>query len=446
MNITAPTTSPSSVRVDHRQILSIAVPMILSAITIPLAGMVDTAVVGHLDDVRYLAAVAVSASVFAFLFMIFNFLRMGMTGRAARFFGAGDDAALGRLLWQGLLIAMVIGMALILLQAPLAGIGLGLMGASQAVTEEARWYFAIRIFGAPFLLSIYVLTGWLVGVQRTRLVLALLLVNNGVNIALDLLFVPVLGFRVAGVALATVLAEVAAFGFGLWMLWREGMLGRPPVLARLFGQGEAMQLLHLNRDLFLRTVALMSVFTFFTAQGARQGEEILGANAVLLGMFVFAAYGLDGFAYAAEALVGQSLGARDRPALRRSLWLTALWSLFQAVLMVLGFVLIGGWWIDLLTDLEPIRALARDYLPWVVAMPLVGFWAFWLDGVFVGATLSRDMRNTMLLAAAGFFLFWHLLRPLGNHGLWLAMMLFFALRGVLLGSRLWRHYRFWVDS
>ncbi len=428
---------------SHRTVLAIAVPMILSGITIPLAGMVDSAVVGHLESPRYLAAVAVASSLFAFLFMVFNFLRMGVTGRAAQCFGAGDEEALARLLRQGLMIGLVIGLALILLQWPLAYLGLKLMGAAPDVASEARRYFAIRVYGAPFLLGVYVVTGWLIGVQRPRAVLALLLVNNGVNVVLDLLFVPVLGYGVAGVALATALADGAAFLFGCWLLQRERWLSRIFDLRQLFLPGEAIRLFHLNRDLFLRTVALMLVFTFFTAQGARQGEVILGANAVLLGMFVLAAYGLDGFAYAAEALVGEALGKGRQAALRRVLGLTLFWSAVQAVLMTLVFLLIGAWWIDQLTTLPQVRAAARAYLPWVVVLPLLGFWAFWLDGVFVGATRWRDMRDTMLLSAAVFLVAWYLLRPLGNHGLWAAMTLFFTLRGVLLGLRLRRHLGQW---
>lgn len=429
---------------NHQRILAIAIPMILSGITIPLAGMVDTAVMGHLDDTRYLAAVAVSASLFAFLFMVFNFLRMGVTGRAAQFFGSTDNAALARLLLQGLVIAIVIGVVLILLQSPLAQIGLSLMGASPLVEPEAARYFAIRTYGAPFLLGTYVLTGWLIGVQKPRLVLALLVVNNGMNALLDLLFVPGLGMRVEGVAMATVLAELSAFSFGCWLLLRHTqMLPSIRLVGRLFAPGEARQLFHLNRDLFLRTIALMVVFTFFTAQGARQADDILAANAILLNMFVLAAYGLDGFAYAAEALVGQALGGRNPAELRRVLRLTAFWSLLQAAAISFAFIVIGTWWIDLLTSLQTVRALARDYLPWVIVLPLVAFVAFWLDGVCVGATLGREMRNTMLLATTGFFIAWGVLLPLGNHGLWLAMLLFFALRGVLLGFRLRAHYSRW---
>ncbi len=431
---------------NHRRVLTIAIPMILSGMTIPLAGMVDTAVMGHLDDARYLAAVAVASSLFAFLFMVFNFLRMGVTGRAAQFSGAADDEALARLLLQGLLVAWAIGLALILLQAPLARIGLGLMGASPLVEPEAQRYFAIRIYGAPFLLGIYVLTGWFIGVQQPRRVLALLLLSNGLNALLDLLFVPLLGMRAEGVALATVLAEVTAFSFGCWLLLRQrGMGARLRRIGRLFAPGEVRQLFQLNRDLFLRTIALMVVFTFFTAQGARQGDLILAANAILLNVFVLAAYGLDGFAYAAEALVGHALGDRNPPELRRALRLTAFWSLMQALLIAFVFIVIGGWWIDLLTSLEEIRVLAREFLPWVICLPLVAFAAFWLDGVFVGATLSADMRNTMLLSTTLFFVVWWLLLPLGNHGLWLAMLLFFALRGVLLGFRLRRHYLQWRE-
>lgn len=443
------TPQPSDLTLDltlnHRRVLAIAVPMVLSSLTVPIAGMVDTAVMGHLDDVHYLGAVAVASSLFAFIFMIFNFLRMGITGRAAQFFGAGDEAALFRLLVQGLVMAFVIGVLLILLQWPLAELGLAAMGASNAVAPEARNYFAIRIFGAPFLLGIYVLMGWFVGRQQSRRVLALLLLSNGLNILFDLGFVLGLGMDVEGVALATVLAEALAFSSGMFLLVRkERLVPMLRAMTRLFAPGEALALFHLNRDLFLRTVALMLVFTFFTAQGARQEDTILAANAVLLNMFVLAAYGLDGFAYAAEALVGASVGRRHTEAVKRALWLTGFWSVVMAVLISVVFVLFGKYWIDLLTSIPQVQAAARQFLPWVVILPLAGCWAFWLDGVFVGATLGRDMRNTMLIASSAFFIAWYLLRPLGNHGLWLAMLMFFTLRGILLGSRLRAYLREWT--
>ena len=415
--------------------------MILSSITIPLAGMVDTAVVGHLDDVRYLAAVALAASLFAFLFMIFNFLRMGVTGRTAQFFGAADESAIARTLAQGLTIAVLIGMLLIIFRQPLVELGMWVMGAPEAVSDDARRYFFIRIYGAPFVLGTYVLTGWFIGLHKARAVLVLLLLNNGINMALDLLFVPGMGMAVEGVALATVVADILAFAWGCQVAVRqEGVLRQLRRDGRLFVAGEAAQLFHLNKNLFLRTVALMSVFTFFTAQGARQEAVVLAANAVLLNMFVLAAFGLDGFAYAAEALAGHALGRRDLAGFGKALRLTAFWSLLQAIFIALVFAVIGTQWIAWLTTLPEVRLAAGDYLGWVVVLPLVGVWAFWLDGVFVGATLSRDMRDTMLLSVIGFFIAWYLLLPLRNHGLWLAMLLFFALRGVLLAFRLRRQY------
>ncbi len=421
--------------------------MILSGITIPLAGMVDTAVMGHLEEVRYLAAVALASSLFAFLFMIFNFLRMGVTGRTAQFLGADDEASMARTLAQGLVIAAVVGVSLILLQGLLADWGIRLMGAPDGVAGDARRYFGIRIYGAPFLLGIYVLTGWFIGRHKAQLVLLLLLLNNGANMLLDLLFVPLLGMNVEGVALATVMSEILAFGLGCHLAFRHEHAWQALLQnRRLFVAGEAAQLFQLNKDLFLRTIALMTVFTFFTAQGARQEATILAANAVLLNMFVLAAFGLDGFAYAAEALVGHALGRGDGRRLGRALKLTAIWSMAQAVAIALIFLLFGQVWIDWLTTLPDVREAARGYLVWVVVLPLVGVWAFWLDGVFVGATSSRDMRNTMLLSVAGFYLLWFLLRPLQNHGLWLAMLLFFALRGVLLGFRLLRQYPKWTEE
>jgi len=425
------------VQSSHRTVLSIALPMILSNISQPVIGLVDTAVVGHLDQVKYLGAIAVAGAVFAFLFTIFNFLRMSATGRAAQFFGAEDEPGMGRVLGQGLALSVLLGMALILAQWPIAGAGFGLMAAEPAVTLEAQRYFAIRIWAAPFVLADFVLVGWFIGLHRARAALALNLVLNITNILLDLLFVPVLGMTTDGVALASLIAEILAMCVGLVIAFRY-MGGWRMIrdAGRLFPGHELMLLLRMNRDLLIRTVALMSVFLFFTAQGARQGEILLAANTILLQYLALLAYALDGFAQAAEAMVGKVIGAGRRDSLRGVLRLTAGWSFWVAA-GIAGFIgVFGDAMVRLLTSIPEARAAAHVYLPWLVLTPLVAVWPFWLDGVFIGATWSREMRNSMVMSVLLFFLIWKLATPLGNHGLWLSMILFFAVRGVTLGMTL----------
>ena len=419
---------------SHRTVLAIALPMILSNISQPIIGLVDTAVVGHLDAVKYLGAIAVAGAVFAFLFTIFNFLRMSATGRAAQFFGANDSAGMGRVLGQGLALATLLGLGVIAAQWPIADAGFRLMAAQPAVTAEAQRYFAIRIWAAPFVLANYVLVGWFIGLHRARAALALNLVLNLTNILLDLLFVPVLGMTTDGVALASLLAEILATLVGLVAAFRfMGGWRMIQQAGRLFPLHEIMLLLRMNRDLMIRTVALMSVFMFFTAQGARQGEVLLAANTLLLNNLSLLAFTLDGFAQAAEAMVGKVIGAGRRDQLRKVLALTAGWSFWVALGTAAFICVMGDGMIALLTSLPAVQGAASVYLPWLVLTPLIAVWPFWLDGVFIGATWSSEMRNSMVASTLLFFLIWKLTRPMGNHGLWLSMILFFAVRGVTLG-------------
>lgn len=401
--------------------------MILSNVSVPLLGMVDTAVVGHLDSPHYLAAVAAAATVFGFLYVALNFLRMGTTGLAAQAAGAGAGGTLRTVLAQGLLCAAGLGLALIVLQRPAGTLAFALIEPSERVLAEAWRYFSIRIWSAPATLALYVVAGWLIGAQRPRAALAVVLVQNGINIALDVLFVPVLGW---GVAYATVIADYTALAAGAALTrrvlagqrgaWDVAQIGAPAGWRRLFA---------LNAHLFVRTLALVFAFGFFTAMGARQGDLVLAANAVLMQLLLLLAYGLDGFANAAEALVGHAQGAGDARgrtlAVRRSLqWTAAL-----AALVALAYLGAGAALVGLLTSLPEVLRTAYTYLPWLVAAPLVCAWAYVYDGIFVGATLSRQMRDTMLAALVVFLLAWWLLRPWGNHGLWAAFLLFNAARG-----------------
>jgi MATE family multidrug resistance protein len=416
---------------DNRDIWAIAAPMMLSNISVPLLGMVDTGVTGHLDDAVYLGAVAIGATIFGFLYAGFNFLRMGTTGITAQHFGARNDDGLKVALGQALVVAVGIALLLILFQVPIATLSMRVLGPQQHIAEVARQYFDVRIWSAPATLANYALIGWFLGLQNARVPLYIVLVTNLTNIVLDLLFVLVLGMKVKGVALASVIAELAGVAVGVawainWLRHQPGRVQR----SQLTTLAEYKAFFAVNAHLLVRTMALIFSFTFVTAAGARLGGLILAANAVLMNMVNLMAYALDGFAHAAEALVGKAVGAADGPALRRSVSLALRWSLAVALLFSLAFLLGGPLIIRLLTDLPEVVATSHLYLPWVAALPLVGFWSYLYDGVFVGATRAREMRDIMLISS--FLVFvpaWYVFRFLGNHGLWLALTLFLASRG-----------------
>ena len=417
----------------------IAAPMILSNVSVPLLGMVDTGVTGHLENSAYLGAVAIGAAIFTFIYMGMNFLRMGTTGITAQAFGA-DDATAGRqALGQGLLSAAILAALLLLLRAPLGELALWLLSPGPAVLPPAQDYYAIRIWSAPASLANFVLLGWLLGMQNARAALLMTLLINLSNILLDLWFVIGLGLGVRGVATATLLAEILGAATALVFVRAQlrGWPGRWP-LARLRQPGAYRRLLNINLDLFLRTLALMLVFAFITARGARLGELFLAANAVLMNFQFLQAYALDGIAYAAEALVGKALGRRDIGALQQAVRRCLVWSLLFALLFTLAYWLGGRRLIALLTDIDAVRAAADRYLPWLVVLPLISVWSFLYDGVYVGATRSREMMLVMVGSALVLFLpAWYLgdRAGLGNQALWLAFTLFMAARGI--GMHVW---------
>ncbi len=406
--------------------------MIISNLSLPLLGLVDTAVMGHLPAPYYLGAVAIGAVMFNFLFMGVNFLRMGTTGLAAQAFGSDNFDELRTVLAQALMAALSIAAVLLVFQYPLRELGLAALRPGEQVSRYARVYFDVRIWSAPLVLANYVLVGWFLGVQNARAALWIMLTVSLSNIVLDLWFVLGLGMDVKGVALATVLAEGGALALGIAMVRR--LLGRYPGRWRredILSLTRIRKVVAFNADLLLRTLALMFSFAFLTAQGARMGDVVLAANAVLLNFQSIASYGLDGLAHAAEALVGRAVGARDRDGFARAVSMCLRWSLWFAVGMCAVFALIGPGLIDLMTDLQEVRHTARQYLPWVVVLPLISVWCFLYDGVFVGATRARQMRNSMVLAVLLVYLpAWYLLRDFDNHGLWAAFALFMAARGL----------------
>jgi multidrug resistance protein, MATE family len=418
-----------------REIRRLAVPLILSNLTVPLLGMVDTAVVGHLPEPHHLGAVAIGALTLSVVYFLLGFLRMGTTGLAAQAFGAGDGAELRALLARALLLALVLALVLIALRPLIVQLSIALYGPSERVAAGFSTYVAIRILGAPAALGNLVLLGWLLGLQNARGPLYLLLATNGINIVLDLVFVLGLGWGVAGVAAASVVADAAGLALGLWLAGRElRALGGAWDLARVTAAAPLARLITVNRDIFLRSLCLEAAFVTFAALGARQGEVVLAATAVLLNFQLLAAYGLDGFAYATEAMVGRQIGRRDRPAFRAATRAGLVHALWLALIMALGLAALGPAGIRVMTGLEQVREAAYGFLPYMVASPVVSVWAFLLDGVFIGATRTAEMRNGMLASLALFLGACALLvPPLANHGLWLAFLAFMAARGVWLG-------------
>jgi len=415
-----------------RDVWRIAAPMILSNVSVPLLGIVDTGVVGHLESADYLGAVAIGGTIFGFLYTGMNFLRMGTTGIAAQRFGAGDNDGLRVSLGQALIVAMLIAAVLIVLQLPIGRTATDLLGAGGTLRDHALEYFSVRVWSAPGTLANFVMIGWFLGLQNARVPLVIFLTINLTNIALDLLFVIGLGMKVAGVALASVIAEYSGLVVALFFAIRELRRheGTWPI-GKLVRVRDYAAFFSINANLFVRTLALMFTFAFVTAQGARMGSLILAANAILMQFQNLTSFGLDGIAHAAEALVGKAFGQNRRDALERSVALCLKWSLIFAAGFSVAYLLFGASLVRILTDLPEVRATAMRYLPWMIVSPLIAVWPFLYDGVYIGATRARAMRNIMVVSTFVVFLpSWYLLQPLGNHGLWLAFMLFLAGRAI----------------
>jgi MATE family multidrug resistance protein len=415
-----------------RDVWRIAAPMILSNVTVPLLGMVDTGVTGHLDSPIYLGAVAIGSMIFSFLYMGMNFLRMGTTGITAQSFGARDNDGLRTALGQSVIVALAIALVLIVLQWPISQLAMNLIGASPGIEDNALDYFFIRIWSAPGTLANMALIGWFIGLQNARVPLLIFLTVNLVNIGLDLLFVFVFGMKVDGVALASVIAEYSGLFVGLY--FAAGTLRRRAghwPISRLVNWREYAAFFAVNGNLFIRTMALMFTIAFVTAQGARMGDVILAANAVLMNLQNLTAFGLDGIAHAAEALVGKAIGEKQRESLETAVRLSLKWSLIFSVGFTLVYFFGGPLLIVVLTDLPEIREAALRYLPWMIVSPLISVWSFLYDGVYVGATRAREMRDIMVISTVAVFLpAWYLLQGLGNDGLWLAFLIFLASRGI----------------
>lgn len=423
--------------VTHGRMLRIAGPIVLSNVTVPLLGAVDTAVIGQLGDPASLGAVGIGAVILATLYWAFGFLRMSTSGLAAQAHGAGDAVERTAVLIRALLIGAAAGLVLVLAQVALFGAAFWVAPASDAVEALAREYLQIRIWGAPATIALYALTGWLVGLGRTQGVLILQLWQNGLNIGLDLWFVLGLGWGVPGVAFATLIAEWTGVLLALWLARDALGAALRPALARLVDRVALRLMFSASRDIMARTVLLQLSFTSFVFLGARFGDVTLAANQVLMQFLEITAYALDGFAFAAEALVGQAIGARSVAQTRAAGRICMQWGFWGAAGLALVFAVTGPGIIDLMTTSPEVREMARSYLPWLVAAPLIGVAAWIYDGIFIGALLTGDMLRAMLLSVAVYVAALAVLVPLGgNHGLWASLMVLNAVRTVTL----WRKY------
>ena len=402
----------------HGRVWRLAAPIILSNLSVPLLGAVDTAVVGQLPEPYFLGAIAVAALIFTFTYWGFGFLRMGTTGLTAQAWGAGDRDEARAILTRSLLIAAALGLAIIILQQPIGAAAFSLLEASAEVEANGEANFAIRVWSAPAALGNYVVLGWFLGLQNAKIPLVLQLFLNGLNIVLDLIFVLVLGWQVEGVALATVIAEYAGFALGMLFVLRRIKRTRAVSAVQIFNLAHFKRMFAVNRNIFIRTLCLIFCFAYFTAQGAKLGNVVLAANAVLMNFMALMSHGLDGFAHAAEALVGGAAGAGHREGFRRAVITAAIWANVVAAGFVLAFWLAGMALIDILTGVPSVREAAAQYLPWLYAAPVISVWAFLLDGVFLGTTRTVELRNAMIFSTILYVGAVQIALPIfGNHGL-----------------------------
>jgi MATE family multidrug resistance protein len=404
-------------------------------LTTPLIGIVSTAAIGRLGDPHLLGGVALASVAFDCIFWLFGFLRMATVAFTAQALGANDQSELRAILLRALLLGCLIGLLLIAIRTPLASLVFNLMGGSAAVTAAAQQYFFIRLWSAPLMLGNYVILGWLVGQARTGFALALQVGINLANMALTALLVLVVACGITGAATATVIAETGGFIAGVAVVWHL-QTGRVGVTRSvLFDRTKLLLLFVVNRDIMIRTAALISAFLFFAAQGARAGDLTLAANAVLNNLLMIGSFFLDGLANAAEQLCGQSFGARDRSEFNRAVRMVLGWSAVFGVAVTLLFVIFGNQLIDVITSNAEVRIAAREFMLLAALAPTCGVLAYCYDGVYIGASWARDMRNLMLVAFAAYIAAWYLLRPSGNTGLWIALLIFLVARGGLQALR-----------
>lgn len=425
----------------NRQLLALALPMILSNITVPLLGLVDTAVVGHLSNAYYLGGVAVGSTIITLIIWLLGFLRMATTGLVAQAYGANDTQQQYRLLVQAGSLALLFGLTAVLLQLPIVNLAMAMSDASVEVERYCREYFQVRIWSTPFALMNLVMLGWLLGRQQPKAAMWQLIVANLVNIVLDLLFVIGLDWGVRGAALASVFADMAGFAVALTLVRRQlNRLGdfQLMTICKQLTLQSYRKLISLNTDIFVRSLCLQLSFAFMTFYGASLGDNTVAANAVLLNLLLLISYALDGIAYYAEAEVGRAYGRNDSQLMKESVTLAWAWSAIAAVAFTLFFAIAGSNIISALTSIVEVQQVANDYLVWVIFLPLLAFGSYLFDGVYIGAAQGKVMRNSMIIATFGvFFPTWYALQTLENHALWAAMSAFMVARSLTLSAHYW---------
>ena len=439
---------------QHKRLFALAIPMVLSNITVPLLGLVDTAVIGHLDHAYYLGGSTVGAMVITAVTWLCSFLRMSTTGLSAQAFGSQNVDANLLVLMRGLVVAFAVGLIFIFLQNVYIDAALYLAGGSNEVQLYARQYSEIRVWGLPAALANLVLLGWLLGNQQTKTVMWLLILTNLVNLSLDLLFVLVFDWKVQGVAAATLISEYSSLLLGTYLVTQRYQSSGKKLfnsisllVDKLFHLQELSQYFKLNRDILIRTLCLEICFVFITFQGARLGDNIVAANAILMNFLLFISFGLDGIANAAEAMVGEAKGMNSKQRLATTVNHSLFWTGIFALIYALGFYFAGEQLVGLITDIDSVKQVANEYLPWMVALPLIACWCFLYDGVYVGLMQAKAMRNNMIVATfACFFPIWLILQSWGNHGLWAAFIGFMLSRGIYLAWHYRKHQHSFVSA
>ncbi len=422
--------------VTNSMVVALALPMTLAYLTTPLLGLVDTAVVGRLGDAALIGGLAVGAIIIDVMFTTFNFLRSGTTGLTAQAVGAEDEKEKQAILFRALLIAVIAGLVMVTAIPLVLAVGLYFIAPGEAVAKATSEYFSIRMLGAPVALANYVILGWLIGLGRSGLGLLLQILLNGTNMVLSIILGLWLGYGLEGVAFGTIIGESVAALAGLIICWRLADPNVRPSRQRIFDRTALLRFANLNADIMVRSFVLLSAFAYFTAQSAGFGETTLAANAVLMNFFLIAGYFLDGLATAAEQIVGRAIGANYKPAFWRGIRLTLLWNLVLALLLTLVLGIFGESLINLITTLETVRIEAHSYLWFAALTAVTGVLAFQMDGIFIGATWSREMSVMMLVSLAVYLLAWQVLEPHGNTGLWIALHIFLGIRGIALSIRL----------
>ena len=421
---------------NNREILQIALPSIVSNITVPLLGLIDVTIVGHLGAASYIGAIAVGGMFFNIIYWIFGFLRMGTSGMTSQAFGRKDDAETMRLLTRSTGVGLVIAFMLIVLQYPIEQIAFALIQTTPEVERLASLYFRICIWGAPAVLGLYSFSGWFIGMQNSRYPMFIAITQNIVNILVSLLLVYGFNMKIEGVAIGTLIAQYAGLfiACALWHHQYRPRLQHHAEFRSLLDKQAMYRFFQVNRDIFLRTLCLVAVTVFFTSAGAAQGEVILAVNTLLMQLFTLFSYIMDGFAYAGEALAGKHIGANNRIALRQMVHQLFKWGIGLSLAFTLLYGLGGEGFLRLLTDEASVITASSVYFYWVLAIPLAGFSAFLYDGIFIGATATHLMLRAMIIASAAFFLIYFGCKEMmGNHALWLAFITYLTLRGLMQG-------------